>query len=74
MRHFVSSPIPLLPVPQRQRNAGNAAVVEVRRWDCGEWMLTTDYREVLRNLRKLLKILGVTEILITFAVNRYGKI
>ena len=61
-------------VPQRQGNAGNAAVVEVRRWDCGEGMQATDCRELLRNLRKLLKILGVMEILITFAVNRYRKI
>ena len=60
-------------VPQRQGNARNAAVVEVRR-DCGGGMLTTDCRELLRNLRKLLKILGVMKILITFAVNRYRKI
>ena len=61
-------------VPQRQGNAGNAAVVEVRRWDCGEGMQATDCRELLRNLRKLLKNLGVMKILITFAVNRYRKI
>ena len=49
--------------------------MKVRRLDCGGGMLATDCRELLRNLRKLLKILGVMEILITCAVkliNRYG--